>query len=56
MAACPVIQMVLAGVMFVGMVICLTTRPMTACVSFLFAVLMAIHVMHYCVNRHIIGI
>jgi len=56
MAVCPVIQMVLAAVMFVGSVTCLTTRPTTACVSFLFAVVMTTHVMHYRDNRHIIGI
>jgi len=56
MAVCPVIQMVLAAVMFVGTVTCLTTRPTTACVSFLFAVVMTTHVMHYRDNRHIIGI
>jgi len=47
MAVCPVIQMVLAGVMFVGTVTCLTTRPMTAGVSFLFTFVISTHVVQY---------
>jgi len=47
MTVCPVIQMVLAGVMFVRLVTYLTTRPTTAGVSFLFTFVISTHVMQY---------
>ena len=50
--ACTVIQTVQTDVTFVRLVTCFTTQPTNAGVSFLFAVVITTHVMHYRDNTH----